>query len=88
VTGMANATGDIVIPAEVNGLAVTKIGEGAFAGNTAITSVTVEGNVTEICANAFNGCTALTTVTLPNTVEVIGARAFYGCTSLSTMNTL
>ena len=88
VTGMANATGDIVIPAEVGGLAVTKIGEGAFAGNTAITSVTVEGDVTEICANAFNGCTALTTVTLPNTVEVIGARAFYGCTSLSTMNTL
>ena len=83
--GMEDATGAVTIPATVNGIAVTKIGDRAFKGNTAITSVTVPAGVTEIGESAFEGCTSLTSATLPDSVEIIGVRAFANCTSLSSM---
>ena len=85
IIGIKDAAGDLVLPAEVDGIAVTKIGANAFKGNTAITSVTIQGSVTEIGDGAFDGCTSLTTAILPNTVETIGVRAFAQCTSLSSM---
>ena len=42
---------------------VTKIGDGAFAGNTKITKVTMPNAVTEIGVRAFAGCTALKQIT-------------------------
>ena len=87
IIGMKDASGALVLPATVDGIAVTKIGENAFKGNTAITSVTINGSVTEIGDSAFDGCTSLTSAVLPNTVEIIGARGFAGCTKLTTMTT-
>ena len=87
IIGQKNASGALVLPATVDGIAVTKIGENAFKDNTAITSVTINGSVTEIGDGAFDGCSSLTTAVLPNTVEIIGARGFADCTRLSTMTT-
>lgn len=72
--------GDIVIPADISG-----INDFAFY-NTAITSVTFEGDIESIGGLAFCGCTSLEKVTFNGGREdVIGFNAFMGCKSLKTL---
>ncbi|MBQ8946360.1 MAG: leucine-rich repeat domain-containing protein, partial [Lachnospiraceae bacterium] len=54
----------------------------AFAGCTALTSVTMK-KVQNISFSAFTGCISLKKITIPKTVKEIGNEAFDGCTSLS-----
>lgn len=63
-------------------LPVDRIGDGAFANNTALTSVTVKANVAEIGAGAFSGCTSLETLVLPDNVAAIGANAIPTATKI------
>ena len=49
----------IVIPETIEGMTVTKIGEGAFEGNTTLQSITLPDTITIIGARAFKGCTSL-----------------------------
>ncbi|MCR5097919.1 MAG: leucine-rich repeat protein [Lachnospiraceae bacterium] len=55
---------------------VTVIGKGAFAGNTAITSMTIGKHVTKISANAFKGARKLKTITIKSKVTAVGKNAF------------
>ena len=56
---------------------LTKIEDGAFAGCTQLTSITIPENITEIGANAFKGCTGLQSITiLSETPPTIGEGAF------------
>ena len=56
---------------------LTKIEDGAFAGCTQLTSITIPANITEIGANAFKGCTGLQSITiLSETPPTIGEGAF------------
>lgn len=73
------------IPAQINGVAVTSIGDSAFQGCTGLTSVTIPDSVTKIRAWAFFGCTGLTSVTIPGSVTNIEARAFSDCTGLTSV---
>jgi hypothetical protein len=59
------------------------IGEKAFDGCTALTSVTLPDDLKRIDAQAFNGCAALAALTLPRTVTGVGENAFAGCAALS-----
>lgn len=63
----------------------TEIGYGAFAGNTALSSVTLGDNLKEIASELFADCGALTAITLPGNVTKIGDNAFAG-TSLASVN--
>ena len=75
--------GDFVVPAHV-----TEIGDGAFAYNRYLTSVSfAEGSaLTTIGDNAFAGCERLASVTLPNREVAIGELAFYNTTALRSFN--
>ena len=64
---------------------VTTIGEAAFYGCSALTSVTIPNSVTKIGDQAFYICSALTSVTIPNSVTEIGGGAFHGCSSLTSI---
>ncbi len=56
---------------------LTKIEDGAFAGCTSLTSITIPEFITEIGANAFAGCTGLETITIESeTPPAIGEGAF------------
>lgn len=87
VTDMEGEETAVVIPAEYDGLPVTKIqgeyGTGAFA-RKAITSVTIPDSIEEIGQNSFNNCSALTTVNISTTshLKKIGNNAFSGNSSL------
>lgn len=62
---------------------VARIGEEAFAGCTALESVTFGSGLEQLDTACFRGCTALGSVTLPDKVASIGREAFAGCTSLT-----
>ena len=70
--------GKLVIPTEIDGLMVTAIGDGAFAGRTDITAVDVPDGVLTIGAGAFRNCVNLDEVSLPANIREIGEEAFAG----------
>ena len=65
---------------------VTAIGEGAFKGCTALTSLRLPNGVVEIGKSAFEGCTALARVTLCDELRSIGPRAFKDCEALKAID--
>lgn len=70
-------SGDLVIPAEKDGIPVTAIGRTAFYECKQLSSVTIPDGVTAIGDNAFGGCTHLSAVTIPASVTSIGLDAFH-----------
>ena len=73
-------SGNVIIPATItaNGQTyrVIAIGEGAFKGNAAITSVTISSGVVLIGASAFEGCTNLKEIIIGKDVTAIADKAF------------
>ena len=67
LTNGKSATGNVVIPAEVEyegkKYPVCNIGTSSFENNTAITSVELPASVTRIYSEAFLGCTNLVSIT-------------------------
>ena len=72
----------ITVPGCING-----IGERAFTGCTALTSLVFEdgSNVPAIETYTFASCTALESIVLPYGVDVIRDYAFSGCSALKTI---
>ena len=62
-----------------------KIGDCAFFGCSALTSLTLPSGVTEIGNYAFSDCSGLTSLTLPSGVTKIGGSAFHGCSGLTSI---
>ena len=75
-----------VIPSEINGISVTKIGDEAFRWCSELTSLTIPDSVTSIGDTAFWGCTSLKTLNVPSNVREIDNSAFSGCTALTSVS--
>lgn len=67
---------EVIIPAEIDGLPVTGIGNLAFYFCENLTSAIIPDSVTSIGNRAFSDCTNLTSVTIPDTVTSIRFAAF------------
>lgn len=80
-----STTGDITIPATLNGLRVTSIGRLAFYNCHGLTSITVPDGVTVVGDLAFSGCDGLTNMTIGAGVTNIGYAAFNHCRGLSSV---
>jgi len=65
---------------------VTSIGNGAFAGYSLLTSVTIGKNVKAVGDYAFMTCFALTSFTIPHGVTSIGGGAFSDCKGLTSVS--
>lgn len=80
IVGGSDVTGDVVIGETVviegKTYQVTGIGDDAFKGNTAITSITIPDGINTIGAGAFDGCSQLTTIIIGKGVTTIGEKAF------------
>ncbi len=68
----------IYIPRIIDGKTVTRIADGAFAGNTAIREVHVTPSVLYVEENAFADCANLTTVTLYDNLKQLSDESFSG----------
>ena len=92
VTSCEQDVTEIEIPARVEGIAVTSVGESAFENCKLLTGVTfppVDGDAwingeefKEIGEHAFSGCSSLSRIVIPESVCIIGYGAFSNCTSL------
>jgi BspA type Leucine rich repeat region (6 copies) len=79
---------EVIVPSTVtfgNSYSVTSIGNWAFQGDTALTSVAIPNSVTSIGNGAFGNDTSLTSVTIGNSVTTISGYAFYGDTLLASI---
>ena len=75
----------VVIPAEIDGLPVTRIGSSAFMWCTNLLLVNIPDSVTEIDSEAFYGCSRLPGITIPDSVTKIGVCAFFRCSCLASL---
>lgn len=83
ISGYASDIYTNIIPKELNGYTVTRIGDGAFKDMSQITGeVTLPSTIISIGNDAFSGCDFLTKIKLGKKVNSIGDRAFSNCTSL------
>jgi uncharacterized repeat protein (TIGR02543 family) len=85
VTGAVPAEGDLEMPEELDGYAVTAVGEDAFRWCTNLTGMTIAAGVTNLAADVFLNCTALGEMAIPDGVTDIGAYAFCGCDGLTNL---
>ncbi len=73
-------TTSLVIPSEIDGVQVKRIGEKVFE-DSKLESITMPNGVTSIGDFAFAGCVNLTSIIIPNGVTSIGVCAFESCNS-------
>lgn len=85
ITGYSGNETSLVIPAEINGTAVSAIGESAFEDNTDLQTLELPGSVLEIGDYAFCGCTALNGVSFGEGLQSVGSGAFADCESLGSI---
>ena len=80
-------SGDLTIPAYIDGLPVRKINEAAFIACTNLKSVKIPSTVREIGPRAFSDCWNLTNVTFASdsALATVGEGAFTNCTSLASI---
>lgn len=84
ITGVSTGADNITIPAEIDGLPVIKIADGAFKNNAKLVTVTIEegDEVMTLGKEVFFGAKKLENVYLSSKVTEISEAAFKGCTSL------
>ncbi len=76
---------DLTIPAELDGVAVTGIGERAFSECESLENLTLPESVTWIGDEAFQGCASLRSVLMPGMVS-IGPYAFASCGKMESIS--
>lgn len=86
--GPVGVIGAVEIPATIDGLPITAIGDYAFYFGVGLTGVTIPGTVTSIGLQAFAYCYYLTDVTIPASVTSIGVDAFLFCYALTRVTIL
>ncbi len=76
---------EVVIPAEIDGVPVTRLQAGVFRDCKTVRHISLPDTITEIPNSAFNGCANLITVNIPSAVLNIGNNAFLRCNALKTV---
>lgn len=80
-----DASGELVIPAEIDGKAVTHITYGAFENCNNLTAITIPGSISRLPFSTLSGLEALTCATISDGVTCIGFGAFWYCWALETV---
>lgn len=82
-------SGSVVIPESITyndvEYSVTSIGERAFSGCSALTSIDIPNSVTIIYQNAFYLCRGIKSISIPNSVTTIEVGAFSGCSGMTSL---
>lgn len=82
ITGYTGAGGDVVVPAQIEGLPVVEIGDSAFDHCSGLSSISLPDSVERTGWMAFGWCRSLSKVSLGSGLVEVGDSAFYGCFEL------
>lgn len=80
------AAGEVMIPAEIEGMPVVAIGNSAFLDCNLITGISIPDSVTTMGPRAFYSCDGLTSVTLPPGLTAIPDELLSRCSNLIAAN--
>ena len=86
ITGYTGNVSALVIPEEIDGHKVVKLGNGVFKKHQEIVSAQIPDSITSISASAFRDCSNLENVNLPKNLISIGNRAFFNCVSIKNIS--
>lgn len=75
----------VTLPSKLAGLSLTAIGDGAFAGNTAIEEVKLDNSILTLGNEVFKGCTALKKIRNTGSLTTMGEGVFEDCTALESI---
>ena len=79
------STKEVIIPSEINGIKVKKLGDYMFCNYNALESVGIPDSVTEIGNGVFYGCWKIANIVIPDNVKSIGKKAFLDCKKLTSV---
>jgi len=82
ITGYVGNETHVVIPSEIDGVAVTELYVSAFANHPEIESIVIPIGVNCFDETAFYGCANLKIISLPEGVKEIGRGTFQNCNGL------
>ena len=85
ITDCDTSVTEAIIPSEINGVAVTSIGENAFYNNAKMTAIEIPDSVASIGSFAFYGCKGLTKIEIPDSVTSIGYWMLEDCSGLTSV---
>ena len=85
IVGYTGDPVDLIIPADINGVKVNRIGLGAFSKCKSLTSVTLPNGLTTIEDRVFWECENLTSINIPDTVTSIGNWFVIYCNKLTSI---
>lgn len=74
---------NVIVPAKWDGVALTAVGDRAFADNRTLVTVKLPDAIAKVGDAAFSGCEKLTSVNLSAACKSLGAYAFSGCGRLA-----
>lgn len=74
---------NLVIPSQINGVDIKKIGKNAFYQYSNLTQIKIPDSVISIEHGAFENCNNLTQIEIPNSVTYLGDYAFKSCEGLT-----
>lgn len=83
------AAGPVIVPTNINGGTVTRIGDYGFCTyrkhrpGSQVTSVSLPNTITTFGVATFGGCSYLTKGVFPTALSRMDAAVFYGCVSLN-----
>lgn len=87
ITGYGDLhTENVYVPAQIDGIPVTAIGDNVFKSKYAIKTVVIPASITEIGANAFYDCRNLSSLVMGTGVKKIGSHCFTNCKALNAVN--
>ena len=82
ITDCDTSVTEAIIPSEINGVAVTSIGDSAFRFCDDLRTFAFSASVKNIGKYAFSNCYSLTTILIPDSILSIGDYAFAFCDNL------
>lgn len=86
ITSYSGEGGNVLLPDEIGGMAVSTLGDELFWYNESVTSVSLPRELEYIGARVFQSCTNLAEISIPDTVAEIGDACFLGCSNLIKVN--
>lgn len=79
------STKEVIIPSEINGIKVKKLGDYMLCNYHSLESVGIPDSVTEIGNGVFYGCWKIANIVIPDNVKSIGKEAFLDCKKLTSV---